>query len=88
MPKIVREIIESFEEHVSWEAAKISNVPGTPGTTLPRAKEEEEAVNSEKYRSIVGKNCICWQRYLWTVATQDENFRRTSRKQYNSMGKN
>jgi hypothetical protein len=54
MPKLVKEIIESFESHVEREA-KRSKVPGTPGTTLPKAKEEEEAINPEKYRSIVGK---------------------------------
>jgi hypothetical protein len=54
MPKLVGEIIESFEEHMSREA-KISKVPGTPGETLPKAKEEEEELNAEKYRSIVGK---------------------------------
>jgi hypothetical protein len=54
MPKLVGEIIESFEEHMARET-KISKVPGTPGETLPKAKEEEEELNSEKYRSIVGK---------------------------------
>jgi hypothetical protein len=54
MPKLVGEIIESFEEHMAREA-KMSKVPGTPGETLPKAKEEEEELNSEKYRSIVGK---------------------------------
>jgi hypothetical protein len=54
MPKLVKEIIESFEDHMGREA-KISSVPGTPGETLPKAKEEEEALNPEKYRSIVGK---------------------------------
>jgi hypothetical protein len=54
MPKLVGEIIESFEEHMSREV-KISKVPGTPGETLPKAKEEEEELNAEKYRSIVGK---------------------------------
>jgi hypothetical protein len=34
---------------------KESIVPGTPENTLPKAKEEEEAVDAEKYRSIVGK---------------------------------
>jgi hypothetical protein len=34
--------------------AKRSKVPGTPGTTLPKAKEEE-ALDPEKYRSIAGK---------------------------------
>ena len=38
MPKLVREIIESFEEHMAREA-KISKVPGTPGETLPKAKD-------------------------------------------------
>jgi hypothetical protein len=50
MPKLVGEIIESFE---MGRPAKLSKVPGTPGETLPKAKEEE--LNSEKYRSIVGK---------------------------------
>jgi hypothetical protein len=54
MPKLVREIIESFEEHKARDV-KISKVPGTPGETLPKAKEEEEALDIEKYRSIVGK---------------------------------
>jgi hypothetical protein len=54
MPKLVGEIIESFEEHMARET-KISKVPGTPGETLPRAKEEEEEeLNAEKHRSIVG----------------------------------
>jgi hypothetical protein len=32
MPKLIREIIESFEEHMGREA-KISKVPGMPGAT-------------------------------------------------------
>jgi hypothetical protein len=49
-----RDNLESFEEHMAQEA-KILKVPGTPGATLPKAKEEEEQVDPEKYRSIVGK---------------------------------
>jgi hypothetical protein len=54
MPKLVSEIIKSFEDHMGREA-KMSNTPGTPGSTLPKATEDEQPLNESKYRSIVGK---------------------------------
>jgi hypothetical protein len=52
MPKLVKEIIESFERHVGREAKEYST-PGTPGISL--LKNTSEIVDAEKYRSIVGK---------------------------------
>jgi hypothetical protein len=54
MPKLAGETIESFEEHMSRET-KMSKAPGTPGETLPKAKEEEKESHAEKHGSIVGK---------------------------------
>jgi hypothetical protein len=52
MPKLVKEIIESFEKHMGRKA-KEYNTPGTPGISL--LKNTAETVDAEKYRSIVGK---------------------------------
>jgi hypothetical protein len=54
MPKLAGETIESFEEHMARET-KMSKVPGTPGETSPKAKEEEKELHAEKHGSIVGK---------------------------------
>jgi hypothetical protein len=56
MPKLVKEIIESFKMRMAREV-KISIVPGTPGKTLPKAKEEEEAVDPENADQLLGKVC-------------------------------
>jgi hypothetical protein len=56
MPQLVKEKIEYFETHMAQEV-KLSIVPGTPGNTLPKAKEEEEAVDPENIHQLLEILC-------------------------------
>jgi len=51
-PKLVDEIIETYEKHVG-RAAKAFDTPGSPNVTL--SKHEGEPLDVTPYRSIVGK---------------------------------
>jgi hypothetical protein len=52
MPKLVDQIIKMYEDHVGYEI-KEYGTPGTPGFSLTKNKGEQ--LDTEKYRSIVGK---------------------------------
>jgi len=54
MPKMVQEIKQAYA-HATGRSAKEAKTPGYPGTCLKRAIEEEEAIKTTEYRSIVGK---------------------------------
>jgi len=52
VPKLVDEIIETFEKHVGC-AAKMFDTLGTPSVTL--SKHEGEPIDVTAYRSVIGK---------------------------------
>ena len=52
MPKLVDEIIDTYEKHVGKEV-KLHDMPGEPNVRLP--KNEGEPVDITQYRSITGK---------------------------------
>jgi hypothetical protein len=52
MPKLIQEIVESYEKYVGHPARPYST-PGKPGISLE--KNEGETIDPDKYRSIVGK---------------------------------
>jgi len=54
MPKMVQEIKEAYA-HTTSKNAKEAKTPAYPGTCLRWATEEEEAVKTTEYHSIVGK---------------------------------
>jgi len=54
MPKMVQEIKEAYL-NATGRSAKTAKTPAFPGTCLKRATDEEEAVKTTEYRSIVRK---------------------------------
>jgi len=68
MPKMVQEIKQAYT-HITGKSAKDAKTPAYPRTCLKRATEEEEAVKTTEYQSLVGKLMY----YMMKVAPEIAN---------------
>jgi hypothetical protein len=71
-PKLVKEIIESFESHMEREAR--DRLYQELRCNFAKSKEEEEALDPEKYRSIVGKIMYLVTKPMVEVVTLQGNY--------------